>query len=105
MQQAASCAGRNLQPHLDGAPNQWRAADAPLPPAPLQPENKFKCPCHGSQYNAQGKKIRGPAPLVGCRCRLWCPAPPCLAVRRGGDPGAQQGGLSASRAPASSSRV
>jgi len=26
-------------------------------------ENKFKCPCHGSQYNAQGKKIRGPAPL------------------------------------------
>lgn len=21
------------------------------------------CPCHGSQYNAQGKKIRGPAPL------------------------------------------
>ncbi len=30
----------------------------------LQAENKFKCPCHGSQYNAQGKKIRGPAPLV-----------------------------------------
>lgn len=26
-------------------------------------ENKFMCPCHGSQYNAQGKKIRGPAPL------------------------------------------
>lgn len=22
------------------------------------------CPCHGSQYDAQGKKIRGPAPLV-----------------------------------------
>jgi cytochrome b6-f complex iron-sulfur subunit len=21
------------------------------------------CPCHGSQYNAEGKKIRGPAPL------------------------------------------
>jgi len=29
-----------------------------------QAENKFKCPCHGSQYNAQGKVIRGPAPLV-----------------------------------------
>ena len=27
-------------------------------------ENKFKCPCHGSQYNSQGKVIRGPAPLV-----------------------------------------
>jgi len=26
-------------------------------------ENKFKCPCHGSQYNAEGKVIRGPAPL------------------------------------------
>eukprot|EP00892_Ulva_mutabilis_P011381 jgi/Ulvmu1/8615/UM046_0013.1 len=26
-------------------------------------ENKFKCPCHGSQYNTQGKVIRGPAPL------------------------------------------
>jgi cytochrome b6-f complex iron-sulfur subunit len=26
-------------------------------------ENKFMCPCHGSQYNAEGKKIRGPAPL------------------------------------------
>ncbi|MHC5611132.1 MAG: cytochrome b6-f complex iron-sulfur subunit [Nostoc sp.] len=26
-------------------------------------ENKFKCPCHGSQYNETGKVIRGPAPL------------------------------------------
>ena len=25
-------------------------------------ENKFMCPCHGSQYNTQGKVIRGPAP-------------------------------------------
>ena len=27
-------------------------------------DNKFKCPCHGSQYNFQGKVVRGPAPLV-----------------------------------------
>lgn len=27
------------------------------------PENKFKCPCHGSQYNSEGKVVRGPAPL------------------------------------------
>eukprot|EP00667_Euglena_gracilis_P005201 EG_transcript_5228 len=26
-------------------------------------ENKFMCPCHGSQYDTTGKKIRGPAPL------------------------------------------
>jgi len=26
-------------------------------------ENKFMCPCHGSQYNKEGKVIRGPAPL------------------------------------------
>lgn len=26
-------------------------------------ENKFICPCHGSQYDATGKKVRGPAPL------------------------------------------
>mmetsp|Transcript_8151 Transcript_8151/g.19538 ORF Transcript_8151/g.19538 Transcript_8151/m.19538 type:complete len:210 (+) Transcript_8151:97-726(+) len=26
-------------------------------------ENKFKCPCHGSQYDSEGKVIRGPAPL------------------------------------------
>lgn len=30
----------------------------------LQAENKFMCPCHGSQYDATGKKVRGPAPLV-----------------------------------------
>ncbi|XP_059288521.1 cytochrome b6-f complex iron-sulfur subunit, chloroplastic-like [Lycium ferocissimum] len=26
-------------------------------------ENKFICPCHGSQYNSQGRVVRGPAPL------------------------------------------
>ena len=26
-------------------------------------EEKFKCPCHGSQYDATGKVVRGPAPL------------------------------------------
>ena len=26
-------------------------------------ENKFKCPCHGSQYAPTGAVVRGPAPL------------------------------------------
>ena len=26
-------------------------------------ENKFMCPCHGSQYDNRGKVVRGPAPL------------------------------------------
>lgn len=26
-------------------------------------ENKFICPCHGSQYDNTGKVVRGPAPL------------------------------------------
>ncbi len=31
-------------------------------------ENKFKCPCHGSQYDETGKVIRGPAPLSLALC-------------------------------------
>jgi cytochrome b6-f complex iron-sulfur subunit len=26
-------------------------------------ESKFICPCHGSQYDSNGKVVRGPAPL------------------------------------------
>ena len=43
----------------------------------MQNENKFKCPCHGSQYNNEGKVVRGPAPLVrllghAARCNDSC---------------------------------
>ncbi len=48
----------------------------------MQNENKFKCPCHGSQYNNEGKVVRGPAPLVrllnhAARCNSSCSAPVC----------------------------
>lgn len=29
----------------------------------VKAENKFKCPCHGSQYDVTGAVTRGPAPL------------------------------------------
>lgn len=29
----------------------------------VQAEKKYKCPCHGSQYDGTGKVVRGPAPL------------------------------------------
>ena len=45
--------------------------------AARQAENKFMCPCHGSQYNNQGKVVRGPAPLV----RTLALAPLCNPCR------------------------
>merc|ERR1711879_469024 len=39
----------------------------------VQAANRFICPCHGSQYNDEGKKVRGPAP-----CRWRSPTPRLL---------------------------
>ena len=33
-------------------------------------ENKFKCPCHGSGFDAEGINYEGPAPKPMLRCHL-----------------------------------
>ncbi len=33
-------------------------------------ENKFKCPCHGSGFDAEGMNYEGPAPKPMLRCHL-----------------------------------
>eukprot|EP00983_Pelagomonas_calceolata_P135267 1162141-Pelagomonas_calceolata.AAC.1 len=45
--------------------NKWSKPGFEPPSYSAQPqaENKFICPCHGSQYNDEGKVVRGPAPL------------------------------------------
>jgi cytochrome b6-f complex iron-sulfur subunit len=43
-------------------------------------EKKFICPCHGSQYNNQGKVVRGPAPLVSHKINGILPYPLSLSL-------------------------
>lgn len=34
-------------------------------------ENRFRCPCHGSNYNIEADVIAGPAPKPMYRCKIW----------------------------------
>lgn len=36
----------------------------------LATENLFKCPCHGSTYDAEGRNFAGPAPRPMARCHV-----------------------------------
>lgn len=36
----------------------------------FQAENRFRCPCHGSNYSPQGDVIAGPAPKPMYRCAV-----------------------------------
>ncbi len=36
----------------------------------LSGENQFKCPCHGSVYDAEGRNFAGPAPRPMARCHV-----------------------------------
>jgi len=53
-------------------------------------ENKFKCPCHGSQYNDEGKVIRGPAPLVRSTLEVVILASLTMPFRAVPGPGAHE---------------
>lgn len=41
------------------------------PPAWLEAQNKFKCPCHGSGYYKNGVNFEGPTPRPLERARIW----------------------------------
>ncbi len=34
-------------------------------------EHRFRCPCHGSNYNIKAEVIAGPAPRPMYRCKVW----------------------------------
>jgi len=34
-------------------------------------EHRFRCPCHGSNYNIKADVIAGPAPRPMNRCKIW----------------------------------
>jgi cytochrome b6-f complex iron-sulfur subunit len=51
---------RELAQGLKGDPTYLVVADGTIPWN--KAENKFMCPCHGSQYDETGKMVRGPAP-------------------------------------------
>lgn len=34
-------------------------------------EGRFRCPCHGSNYNIKADVIAGPAPRPMYRCKIW----------------------------------
>jgi cytochrome b6-f complex iron-sulfur subunit len=36
----------------------------------IESENKFKCPCHGSGYDIEGRNFEGPAPRPMDRARI-----------------------------------
>jgi len=36
----------------------------------FQAENRFRCPCHGSNYTPKGDVIAGPAPKPLYRCAI-----------------------------------
>jgi cytochrome b6-f complex iron-sulfur subunit len=57
--------------HLGCTPN-WNAS-----------ENKFKCPCHGSGYDIEGRNFEGPAPRPMDRARIQQDADGQLTVDAG----------------------
>lgn len=46
-------------------------------------ENRFKCPCHGSQYDILGRNVAGPAPKPLFRCALKLASDGQLQINKG----------------------
>lgn len=57
--------------HLGCTPNWFEA------------EGRFKCPCHGSNFNVQGDVLAGPAPKPLWRCQVKLDADGQLIVDKG----------------------
>ena len=46
-------------------------------------ENRFRCPCHGSNYNIEAEVIAGPAPKPMYRCKIWLDKDGIINVDKG----------------------
>ena len=46
-------------------------------------EHRFRCPCHGSNYNIMADVIAGPAPRPMNRCKIWLDSDGIINVDKG----------------------
>lgn len=59
----------------------------------MEGDNKFKCPCHGSGYDIEGRNIEGPAPRPMDRARILIDSDGQIVVDTGELARCPQGGV------------